>query len=326
MRRREFTAGLVATGVAGRARGQTDRVRRVGVLMPFAQDDSSAQAASSAFGAALRRLGWVEGRNLRLDYRFAAGDPTLFKSDAAELVALSPDVILASTPPSVLAVRQQTATIPIVFALIIDPVGQRFVESIARPGGNTTGFSFDAALMSKWLQLLTEIAPRVTRVIVLFDPDMNNVASPLFYRAVEAAAPSFAIAVTPAPVHSDDEIARAITAHADQPGGGVLALPDPFTTAHAPAIAAAALRGGQPLIGVAPMVPAGALLSYFYDLPNLYEQAAGYVDRILKGAKPAELPVQQPTKYVLTINLKTARTLGLTVPPTLLQQADEVIE
>ena len=326
MRRRDLMTALAA-GLAGRAAwGQSDRVRRVGALMPFAESDPVGKSILPAFRDGLARQGWIEGKNLALDHRFAAGDAGLYKSYAAELVALAPDVILASTPPAVVAVRQRTSAIPIVFVLITDPVGQGFAQSIAHPGGNATGFSFDPALMSKWLQLLKEVAPRVTHAGVIFNPDTNTVASPIFYRAIEQAAPSFGLSVTAYSVRDDAGIEQAIAAQARETGGAIVAVPDSFAVAHAGAIVTAATRRGMPVIGPPPMVPAGALLSYFFDLPDLYGQAAGYADRILKGAMPGDLPVQEPTKYLLTINLKSARTLGLTVPTQLLQQADEVIE
>jgi ABC-type uncharacterized transport system substrate-binding protein len=326
MRRRTLIAGLATIGLSRRALGQSSSVKRVGALMPFAQDDPTMKAVIPPFRAALARLGWIEGGNLRVDYRFASGDPALYKSFAAELVELSPDVILASTPPAVVAVRQQTSTIPIVFVLMIDPVGQGFVQSIAYPGGNTTGFSFDPALMAKNLQLLKEIAPSVTRVAVVYNPDTNTIANPFFYKAVEAAGPALGMTVVLAPVHDDAEIEQAVAAQAAEPGGAVIAVPDSFNVTHRDAIIGAAMRGRLPVVGPPPMVPAGVLLSYFFDVPDLYAQAASYVDRILKGVNPADLPVQEPTKYVLTINLKTAKALGLTVPQLLLTQADEVIE
>lgn len=326
MRRRELIAGLATIGLSPRALAQSDKMRRVGALMPFALDDPIMKAVVPGFTAALARLGWVEGKNLRLDYRFAAGDPALYKSYAAELVALGPDVILASTPPAVIAVRQQTPTVPLVFVLMTDPVGQGFVESLAHPGGNTTGFSFDTTLVSKDLQLLKEIAPAVTRVAVVYNPDTNTVANPLFFKAVEAAAPTLGMVAVAAPVHDDAEIERAVAAQAREPGGAIFAVPDSFNVTHRDTMIGTAMRGGIPVIGPPPMIPAGALLSYFFDIADIYVQAATYVDRILRGTKPGDLPVQQPTKYVLSINLKTAKTLGLTVPPLLLQQADEVIE
>jgi len=283
VKRRGFiavTAGMAAWPLAGHAQ-QAERLRRVGVLMPYAENDPITRAFVTAFAQALERFAWVEGKNIRIDYRFASGDPALFKTYAAELVGLSPDAILASSPPAVAALREQTRTIPIVFVLVVDPVGLGFAQSLARPGGNITGFSgYDAPMMGKWLQLLKKVAPRVSRVAVIFNP-----------------------------------------------GGSLLTLPDSFNATHRDAIIAAASRLSLPLMGLIDIFPrAGALMSYGIDPVDLYAQAASYIDRILKGASPADLPVQQPTKFSLVINLKTARALGLTVPPSMLDLADEVIE
>ena len=328
MRRRAFVAVLVATAAWPRPGyvQQAERLRRVGVLISPSQGSQLAQASVTAFVEALRRFGWVEGQNIRMDYRFAAGDPTLFKSYAAELVGLSPDAILTGGSPAVAALQQQTRTIPIVFTGVGDPIGQGFVQGLARPGGNITGFGAnDPTLMGKWLQLLQEIAPRVTRVAVIFNPD-TALFSPLFNRAIEAAGPSLGIMVTLAPVHDDPGIEEAIAAQAREPGGGVVSLPDPFNVAHRDVIIAAASRHSLPLIGTLQYPRAGGLIAYWYDGIELYAQAASYIDRILKGASPADLPVQQPAKYSLIINLKTAKALGLTVPPSMLGLADELID
>jgi putative tryptophan/tyrosine transport system substrate-binding protein len=324
VRRREFIAilgGAAAWPLAGHAQ-QPEGVRRVGVLMGFPANDPFTQRIVSAFAQALGRFGWVEGKNIRIDYRFAAGDPTLFKTYAAELVGLMPDAILASTPPAMAALCQQTRTIPIVFVLVLDPVGLGLVQSLARPGGNITGFSsYDAPIMGKWLQLLQEVAPSITRVAVIFNPD--TAFAPSFNREIEAAR-SFGLTVTLAPVHDDAAIEEAIAAQAREPGGGLMCLPDSFNNAHR--IIAAASRHSLPLIGTREFPRSGGLMSYWFDAVDLYAQAASYIDRILKGASPADLPVQQPTKYSLVINLKTAKALGLTVPPGMLDLADEVIE
>ena len=328
MKRREFITvlgGAAAWPVAGHAQ-QPERMRRVGVLNPSPENDTGAQARVAAFVQALGRFGWVEGKNIRIDYRFAAGDPTLFKTYAAELVGLSPDVILANSSSAVAALRQQTRTIPVVFTPVADPVGQGFVESLARPGGNLTGFTTnDAELMGKWLQLLKEVAPSVTRVAVIFNPDTAPFA-PLFNRAIEAAAPPFGMTVTLAPVHDDAEIEAAIASHAREPGGGLINFPESFSATHRDVIVAAAVRHGLPQIGQPELTRAGGLMSYWLDIVDVYAQAASYINRILKGASPADLPVQQPTKFSLIINLKTARALGLTIPPGVLAIADEVIE
>jgi putative tryptophan/tyrosine transport system substrate-binding protein len=306
---------------------QPEPMRRVGWLAPWPEKDPIMQASVKALAHALEKLGWVEGKNIQIDYRFAAGDPALYNAYAVELVDLSPDVLLAGASPAVAPLRQLTSTIPIVFVLVADPVGLGFVQSLARPGGNVTGFSaYDAPLMGKWLQLLKEIEPRVTRVTVIFNPDTAPFA-PLFNRAIEAAAPSFGMTVTLAPVHDDAAIEEAIAAQAREPGGGLIDLPESFSSTHRDAIIASAARHGLPLMGGDEVFTrAGGLMSYWFDVVEVHAEAASYIDRILKGANPADLPVQQPTKFTLVINLKTAKALGLTVPPTMLDLADEVIE
>jgi putative ABC transport system substrate-binding protein len=279
----------------------------------------------SAFADALRRQGWIEGKNIRIDYRFASGDPTLYAASAAELIGLAPDAILASPGTVAAALREQTRTIPIVFVLLPDPVGLGLVQSLARPGGNVTGFSsYDAPVIGKWLQLLKEVAPSVTRVTVIFNPD--TAFAPMFNRAIEAAAPSYGMTVTLAPVHGNAAIEEAIAAQAREPGGGLISLPDSFNSTHRDVIIAAAARHRLPLIATPDFPGAGGLMSYSFDPVDLHVQAASYIDRILRGADPADLPVQYPTKYSLVINLKTAKALDLTVPPAMLDLADEVIE
>jgi putative ABC transport system substrate-binding protein len=329
MKRRDFLStflggAAVAVPLAGHAQ-QPERIRRVGVVIAYPETDSRAQAFVAAFAQALGRFGWAEGKNIRIDYRFAAGDPTLFKTYAAELVGLMPDAILASNAPAVAAMRQQTQTIPIVFVLQPDPVGQGVVQSLARPGGNLTGFSsYDAPIIGKWLQLLKEVAPGVKRVAVIFNP--NTALAPSFDGEIEAAR-SFGVMVTLAPVHTEAAMEATIATQAREPGGGLICLPDSFNVTHRDAIIAAAARHSLPLIGAGDLYPrAGALMSYWYDSVEVYAQAASYIDRILRGARPAELPVQEPTKYSLIINLKTAKALGLTVPQSLIDRADEVIE
>jgi len=279
-----------------------------------------------ALAHALEQFGWVEGKNIRIDHRFAAGDPNLYQSYAAELVGLSPDVLLAGATRAVSPLRQQTRAIPIVFVLVSYPVELGFVEGLARPGGNITGFSaFDAPIMGKWVQLLKETAPSVSRVAVIFNPGTAPFAT-FFNRSIETAAPSFGITVTLAPVRGDVEIEEVIAAQAREPGGGLIDLPESFSVTHRNVIAAAAIRHGLPLIGLDQLARAGALMAYTFNVVDVHAQAASYIDRILKGASPAELPVQQPTKWSLIINLKTAKVLGLTVPLRVLQIADEVIE
>ena len=328
VRRRGFIGvlgGAAAWPLAGHAQ-QPEQMRRVGVLMPWPENQPNTQAMVKAFSQALGRSVWVEGKNIRIDYRFAAADPILIKTYAAELVGMSPDAILACTTPALAAVRQQTRTIPIVFVIVLDLVGQGFVQSLARPGDNITGFSVpDAPIMGKWLQLFKEVAPRTMRVAVIFNPDTTPTA--LDKRAIEAAAPSLGLTVTLARVHDDLGIQEAIAAQARQAGGGLIALPDSFNGTHRDAIISAAAYHGLPLMGPSELWPrAGALMSYWFREVDLFAPAASYIDRILKGASPADLPVQQPTKYSLIINLKTAKALGLTVPPSMLDLADEVIE
>jgi putative ABC transport system substrate-binding protein len=305
-----------------RAAQKPERVRHVGVLMPTPEGDPFTRAIVTAFADALQQFGWMQSKNIRVDYRFAAGDPKLFKSYAAKLVGLAPDTILASTTPAIEALSRHTRTIPIVFVLGVDPVGRGWVQSLARPGGNLTGFiSWDAPLMGKWLQLLKETAPGVMRVTVIFNPDTAPFA-PFLSRAIEDAAPTFGMAVTLAPVHDDAGIEEAIGAEAREPGGCLISLPDSFNTTHRDVIIAAAARHRLPLIGPIEVPRDGGLISYTFDPVEQHAQ----VDRILRGASPADLPVQQPTRYSLIINLKTAKALGLTVPQNLLLLADEVIE
>jgi putative ABC transport system substrate-binding protein len=326
--RRRFVAalsGAAAWPLAGYAQ-VPERMRRVGVLILFAQSDPLGQASVAAFTQALGRFGWLEGKNIRIDSRFVAGDPALFKTYAAELVGLSPDVLLAGASLAIIQLRQQTRTIPIVFVNVSDPVGQGFVESLAKPGGDVTGFTaYDAPLMAKWLQLLKEIAPNLSRVAVIFNPDTTPYRK-LLNPAIEAAAPGFGIMVTFAPVHDDSGIEEAVDSLAREPGGGLIVFPDIFNVAHRDVIITAATRHGLPGIGTPDFPRAGGLMSYGFDSVDVHAQAASYIDRILRGASPAELPVQQPTKYSLIINLKTAEAIGLTVPRDLLAMADEVIE
>jgi putative ABC transport system substrate-binding protein len=326
LRRRAFFTGLAGAAawpLAGRAQ-RSERLRRVGVLMPGPEKDWLAHVTS--FADALGRLGWSNGRNVRIECRYAANDPSLFSTDAEDLVGLAPDALLATTPPALIALTKKTRIIPIVFVLVVDPVGMGLVQSLARPGGNITGFgALDPPIMGKWLQLLKEMAPNITRVAVIFNPDTQPYAK-FFNGAIEAAAESMRVAVTLAPVRDDATIRETIAAQARGPGGGLVCLPDSFTGTHRDLIIAAAALHGLPLIGVDVFPRAGGLMSYWYDAVELHAEAASYIDRILKGASAADLPVQQATKYSLIINLKTAKALGLAVPPSMLDLADEVIE
>jgi putative ABC transport system substrate-binding protein len=329
MTRREIlvlAAGVAALPLTATAQ-QPGRLRRVGALMPFPETDPVMRESVKAFGDALTHLGWTEGQNIRIDYRFAAGDPKLFKAYAAELISLSPDALLASSTAAIEALRHQTRTIPIVFVLVVDPVGQGIVPNLVHPGGNITGFSFyDSQLMGKWLQLLKEIAPDVRRVTVIFNPATAPFA-PLFTQAIETAAPSFGIKVTRAPIHDDAGIEAAAASEAREPGGGLIDLPESFSVTHRDMIIAAATRHRLPLMGATELFPrAGGLISYWFDTVDVHAEAAAYIDKILRGDKPADLPVQRPTKFDLVINLNAAKALDLTVPQSLLFRADEVIE
>ena len=330
MRRREFIFGLggvaVASPIATHAQ-QQDGVRRIGVLMTQAANDPEAQARLKAFREGLAALGWIEGRNIRMEYRFAEGQTERTRAHVAELVGQAPDVLLANGRAITAAFREQTRTIPIVFVLVPDPLGDGFVESLARPGGNVTGFSnYEPAMGTKWLELLKEIAPRVTRIAILFNPTTAPYAKS-FSQAIEAAPAPYRIDLTSVPVRNPREIEQAIATFANQVDVGLMVVPDLFTAGYHELIATLAATHRMP--GVYPFryfVNKGGLVSYGVVTDDLFRRSASYVDSILRGAKPADLPVQTPTKFELVINLKTAKTLGLTIPPTLLVRADEVIE
>ncbi len=304
---------------------QGERMRRIGVLLPTAADDAVYQSRMAAFLRGLQQLGWVDGANVRIDTRWAAADTDLRKY-AGELIALGPDVVMAFTSAAVPPLQQVTRAIPIVFAIVADPVGAGYVESLARPGGNVTGFTtFEYALGGKWLELLKEIAPRTARVAVLRDPAIA--AGPAEYGAIQAVAPSLGVELRPIDMRNADEIERAITVFAASSDGGLIITGSTAATTHRELIIALAARHRLPAVYYARYyVTGGGLISYGSDILDQCQRAAGYVDRILKGAKPADLPVQAPTKYELAINLKTAKALGIEVPPTLLARADEVIE
>jgi putative ABC transport system substrate-binding protein len=328
MRRREFLGVLgcaaAAWPIAARAQ-QPTRLRRIGVLLGFA-NDADGQARFGALRDELRRLGWVDDRNLRIDLRWAAGDTERTRASAAELIAAAPDVIFASPATMVAVLRRQTWTLPIVFVQSGDPVRAGSVMSHARPGGNATGFTlFEASINTKYLQLLKDIAPGVTRAAVVQNPDNTSWRGDV--AQIEAVARSLGVVPVPTPVRNPADIERALAAFAGEPNGGVIALPDNTNFRHRDVIVAMAAKHRLPAIyPFRYFVTGGGLMSYGADQPDIYRRAASYVDRILKGEKPADLPVQAPTKYELVINLKTAKALGLTVPPTLLARADEVIE
>jgi putative ABC transport system substrate-binding protein len=331
MRRREFitlVGGAAATWPLVARAQQPDRVRRIGVLTALAATDQAAKRQLSAFARQLEELGWAEGRNLQIDYRWGAGDPEQMQVFARELVELQPDVILARSTPVTAALLRQTRTIPIVFTVVSDPVGEHFVESLSRPGGNVTGFTnVEFSLTGKWLELLKEVAPGIKRVAFIFDPKVSPGGGSYYTHLIEASAATSAVVPTVAPVHDAVEIELAIGEFVREQNGGLVVLPDATTVGHRELIVALAARHRVPTIyAFRDIVADGGLISYGIDVVEQYRQAAGYVDRILKGAKPAELPVQLPAKFEITINLKTAKTLGLDVPLLLQQRADEVIE
>ena len=329
MRRRTFITLLGAAAAWPRAvrAQQGERMRRIGVLTSVIETDPDFQVRFGAFRQMLQQLGWSEGHNIRFDYRFGStGDTALSRKHAGDLVALAPDVILVTGTPNVTALQQASRTVPIVFVGIVDPVGAGFVANLARPGGNTTGFHlFEYGTSAKWLELLKEVDPRVKRVAVLRDP--ANPASIGMLAAMQGVAPSLRVELSPMDVRDAPEIERAIAAFVGGSNGGLIVTPTGFAIRHRDLISALAARHRLPAIyAFRYFVSGGGLVSYGPDPPEYYRLAAGYVDRILRGEKPADLPVQAPTKYELVINLKTAKALGLEVPPTLLARADEVIE
>ena len=327
MKRRDFIAGVAATAavpLTARAQ-QPDRMRRIGILLPATADDAEYQARLAAFLQGLALLGWSIGHNVRIDTRWATTDAAEIRRHAAELAALAPDVILAQAATTVGPLLQATRTVPIVFPGIVDPVGAGFVDSLARPGGTVTGFmNYEYSLAGKWLELLKEIGPGVTRVAVLRDPATPS--GPGQFAAIQAVAPSLRVEVNPVNVRDAGEIERAVAAFA-APNGGLIVVATPLASRHRDLIVTLAARHQLPAVySERFFVAAGGLFSYGPDFVDQYRRAAGYVDRILKGEKPADLPVQAPTKYELAINLKTAKALGLDVPATVLARADEVIE
>ena len=332
MRRREFFALVGGVAIAARpgiGRAQhPGRTRRIAILLGVAESDPEAQSRVGALRQELERLGWVDGRNIRIEQRWTGGDAERLRAYTAELVASAPDVIVANPTPIVAALKQATRTIPIVFALVSDPVSSGFVESWAQPGGNITGFtSFESSMAGKWLQALKQMAPRVTQVTVVFNPETAASGGEIFLRPLEEAASTFGFQVRPARVRSAAEIAGLGDPSASGGTTGLLVVPDIFTTNHRDEIIALAARQRLPaLYPFRFFAASGGLMSYGIDTLDVFRRAAAYVDRILKGANVGELPVQGPAKFELAINLKTANSLGLTVPPSLLALADEVIE
>jgi len=329
MKRREFITllgGAAAVWPLVARAQQAERVRRIGLLLAATADDADFQAWVGAFLQALALLGWTIGRNVRIDTRWATANAGEIRRHAAELVALAPDVILAHGSSTVGALTQATRTVPIVFPVVSDPVAAGFVDSLARSGGNATGFMTGEYSMSgKWLELLKQIAPGVTRAAVLRDATQGSGTSQ--FAVIQAAAPSLGVEVKPVNMRDAEEIERGVTAFARSPGGGLVVAAGPAATRHRDLIVKLAAQHRLPAVYYERFfVAGGGLISYGPDFIDQYRHAAGYVDRILKGEKPADMPVQAPTKYELVINLKTAKALGLTIPPSVLTRADEVIE
>jgi putative tryptophan/tyrosine transport system substrate-binding protein len=329
MRRRDFIKAIVRSATAWplAARAQQSKpMRRVAALMPYAANDPQAQNRNAAFLQGLQQLGWTVGRNLQIEYRWSAGSEDDTRKYAAELVALSPDVIFTSGASTVEPLRRLTRSVPIVFVLVPDPVGAGFVESLARPGGNVTGFTvYDYGIGAKWLEVLKEIAPNTTRAAVLRDPNITSGIG--LWGAIQSVSPSFAIEVIPINMIDPAEIDRAVTAFARSPNGGLIVTGSALAVARRDLIIALATRYRLPAVYYDRyFVATGGLISYGSNTVEQFRLAAAYVDRILKGEKPADLPVQTPTKYELVINLKSAKALGLAVPQSLLARADEVIE
>jgi putative ABC transport system substrate-binding protein len=329
IKRREFISllgGAAAWPVAARAQ-QVGPVHLIGVLMGFAENDLTSQSDLAAFRGTLAKLGWMEGKNIRSEIRWGAGDPGKIATFAKELVDLHPDAILSVTTLATRALARETGTIPIVFTIVSDPIGTGFAASLTRPGGNITGFTnIESTMIGKWVGILKEIAPRTVRAALLFNP---STAPPLqfFMPSIQAAASSYAVQASAAPVHVVDEIEGVVAAQARDPGGALIAMPDSFNVTNRELIIALAARYGVPAIFDNRLyTESGGLIAYGVDFVEQFRLAAGYTDRILKGDKLADLPIQLPTKFELTINLKTAKTLGLTVPLTLQASADEVIE
>jgi putative ABC transport system substrate-binding protein len=331
MRRREFAkllGGAAAWPIAAFAQqpklAQSERVRRIGVLMPV--DDSDNRASYAAFVDALRRLGWTDGRNLQIETRWAGSRASDFRRDATDLVALAPDILVASGAVSLAPLLRATHTVPIVFVTVTDPIGSGFIESMAHPGGNATGFAAsDYTFCGKWLELLKDVAPSVTRTAVLRDPAVTIGIGQ--FAAILSAAPALGLEVTAIDLHDASDIERAVSAFAGSPNGSVIVAASALAHANRDLIIALAAKYKLPAVYYRRgFVARGGLISYDFNIPEQYRGAAGYVDRLLKGEKPADLPVQAPTKYQLVINLRTAKALGLDVPPLVLARADEVIE
>jgi putative ABC transport system substrate-binding protein len=330
MRRREFITlvggAAITWPVTARAQ-QPERMRRIGLLMIVPEGDPQSRADRDALESGLHALGWIVGRNVGLEYLWSDGDEALLRKYAAELVGTSPDVLMTEGTAALAAVNRETKSIPTIFVNVSDPVGQGFVATLARPGGNATGFTlFEFSTATKWVEILRELAPTVKHIGFLFNP-VGYPYESLFFQAARAAAESFKIDVSPMPVEEDAEIERSLAALAQQPDSGLIALHDPFTIKRRDLVIAQVARHRIPAVyTLRAFAVSGGLISYGVDLADPWRKAATYVDRVLKGAKPGELPVQQPTKFELVVNIKTAKALDLAVPPSLLATADEVIE
>jgi putative ABC transport system substrate-binding protein len=331
MRRREFLTliGASAAALPSAARAQqSGTIRRIGVLMPASSDDQKVKKDLAAFAQQLQSLGWIQGQNLQIDYRWSGDDTAKMQTYAKELVAAQPDVLFTRSTPATAALLRNTRTIPVVFAVVSDPVGEGFAASVARPGGNATGFTnAEASLTGKWLGLLKEIAPNLTRIGFIFDPKVAPGGGTYYTSLINSAAASSALAPIPMPFHEADAIERMIDDFAQVPNGGLVVLPDAGTNLYRAQIIAAAARARLPAIyGFRNLAEEGGLMSYGVDVTELFRRAANYADRILKGVKPGDLPVQLPDKFEFVINLKTAKALNIQIPPGVLAIADAVIE
>ena len=328
MRRRDFIVGLGAVAWPLALWAQQGEMRRVGVLMTsLQQDDPAGIADVAALRQGLAGFGWIEGRNIRIELRWPGDDVERIQVLAKELVELKPDALLARTTPTTAALKRETDVIPIVFVNVAEPVESGFVQSLARPGGHITGFTnFEAPIGGKWLQLLKEADPRLVRIATIYNPQTAPFAA-LFLQSVRSAARALGVEIVDMPVRSDAEIEAALAMFAREPGGGLIAIPDSFTTGRRDRVIALVARHRLPALYAVPsFTPSGGLMAYAVDTRDTMHRAAGYIDRILKGARPADLPVQAPAKFELLINLKTAKALGLDLPPTLIARAEEVIE
>jgi putative tryptophan/tyrosine transport system substrate-binding protein len=330
MRRRDFitllSGSAVAWPIAAHAQ-QGERMRRASVLMSYVESDTDAQKWAKAFNDSLQELGWNNGRNIQLDYRWAGPNPDHLRGDAEELVHLSPDVLLAGATPAAIALQHATRSIPIVFANVADPVGQGLIASFARPGGNTTGFGgFDFSIAGKWVQTIKEIAPAVARIGVIFNPETGPYNESML-PFVETASGPLSVKPIPTVIHDSEHIAQTLEKLAEEPNTGLIVLPAAMFSTYREIIITTVARLRLPTIYPSSFfAQSGGLLSYGFDVRDLYVRAAGYVDRILRGAKVADLPAQRPTKFEVVVNLKTAKALGLDVPPLLQQRADELLE